>query len=467
MRKHILTLILFSLASFYFLTTDVILNDETASLFGHEKVITVYSAAMLSLGAGFILFSMIHKKTSTVSSRKSALFILFLTSILTLLGFILTNDPIIFILLSIIHMLSTGIIGGAVHYYAAMALCEKTYSGRVIGLAIGTEALMQVILLIVIPSSMPRALVLIGVLCIVFYLVLKKTPSALTIQQQPKTASVNAPSKKYLYSVVAIIAVISLMGGYNDGIITAMHVQQTVNIYAYPRLFYLVGIVTAGFIADLHSRRYLPVAMLSIMMCSSVGVMFLNSPITYAINASIFFLFAGFAILYFTVTFFDIAPSVENPMLWAGMGRTVRFLFIAIGALFSEALFTTLSINFIIAVYIILSVILLVLFYISGSLTMEAPRASASESPKTEMVDKAKCFALTKREIDVLIYLLDNLQTREIAEFLCITEHTVKFHISNIFDKTGAKNRLDLFIILSKNDEPYYHAQKRGFSKRV
>jgi len=40
-----------------------------------------------------------------------------------------------------------------------------------------------------------------------------------------------------------------------------------------------------------------------------------------------------------------------------------------------------------------------------------------------------------------------------IAEDLFITERTVKFHITNIFHKTGAKNRLELLIMWSKKEE--------------
>jgi hypothetical protein len=70
MKKHSATIILFALTSFYYLTTDVILTDETASLLGQSRVVLVYAIAMLSLAAGFALFSFLHNKTSTLFSRK-------------------------------------------------------------------------------------------------------------------------------------------------------------------------------------------------------------------------------------------------------------------------------------------------------------------------------------------------------------------------------------------------------------
>lgn len=453
MKKYSTTIILFALASFYFLTTDVILSDETATLLGQGKVILVYAIAMLFLAAGFVLFAFLYEKTSTLFSRKLMLFVVFSTSAFTLFGLVLVNNPVIFLLFSVTHMLATGVIGGAAHYYAAMALRDRTYSGRVIGFAIGIAALLQVLLLMSVSSSLLRALLLAGVVGIVCYLVLWKTPVSTASQKPRQTPPVNSPAKSYLYFIVAIVAVISLMGGFNDGIITAMHTQQMVNIYSYPRLLYLAGIVTAGFIADIHARKFLPVVMLSVMMCSSVGVMFLNNPVTYFINVCIYFLFAGFAIMYFTITFFDIAPFTNNPMLWAGMGRIIRFIFIAIGAVSSDSLFTTLPFDAVIAIYILLSVILLVLFYFSGSLAIKKQATTVSGRTKAEMVNRSESFGFTKRESEVLSYLIDNTQTREIAENLYITERTVKFHISNIFNKTSAKNRMELLLVLSKNEE--------------
>ena len=48
---------------------------------------------------------------------------------------------------------------------------------------------------------------------------------------------------------------------------------------------------------------------------------------------------------------------------------------------------------------------------------------------------------LTRREIEVALSILSNLSYRKIAEELFIAESTVSKHASNIFKKTGVKNR--------------------------
>jgi NarL family two-component system response regulator YdfI len=50
---------------------------------------------------------------------------------------------------------------------------------------------------------------------------------------------------------------------------------------------------------------------------------------------------------------------------------------------------------------------------------------------------------LTPREAEILELLAQGLANKQIALYLQISEHTVKFHISSIFTKLGATNRME------------------------
>jgi DNA-binding NarL/FixJ family response regulator len=54
--------------------------------------------------------------------------------------------------------------------------------------------------------------------------------------------------------------------------------------------------------------------------------------------------------------------------------------------------------------------------------------------------DKIDC--LTSREKEILIKIASGSGNREIADMLCISHHTVKTHIYNIYKKIDVKNRL-------------------------
>lgn len=55
---------------------------------------------------------------------------------------------------------------------------------------------------------------------------------------------------------------------------------------------------------------------------------------------------------------------------------------------------------------------------------------------------------LTDRELEVLVCLHRGLSNPKIADKLCITVYTVKAHLSNIFRKLGAENRMEALLML-------------------
>jgi len=55
-------------------------------------------------------------------------------------------------------------------------------------------------------------------------------------------------------------------------------------------------------------------------------------------------------------------------------------------------------------------------------------------------------FGLTKRELDIVGAIVSGLGNRDIARRFSISEDTVKHHLTNIFDKTGVSNRLELAL---------------------
>ncbi len=67
---------------------------------------------------------------------------------------------------------------------------------------------------------------------------------------------------------------------------------------------------------------------------------------------------------------------------------------------------------------------------------------------RLDMLDNAmKRFGITEREKTILMLLLQGLEYADIAEKLYISQLTVKTHIHNIYEKTGAKNRSQLIRI--------------------
>lgn len=67
-------------------------------------------------------------------------------------------------------------------------------------------------------------------------------------------------------------------------------------------------------------------------------------------------------------------------------------------------------------------------------------------------VDKDKIDLLTKRELEVLVYVANGMFNKEIATTLNISERTVKNHISSIFKKIDVSDRTQAAVFAIKND---------------
>lgn len=61
-----------------------------------------------------------------------------------------------------------------------------------------------------------------------------------------------------------------------------------------------------------------------------------------------------------------------------------------------------------------------------------------------DLTQRFREFGLTKRELEIVGLIAEGKSNGEIAGVLFISEATVKKHISNIFEKTGASRREEL-----------------------
>ena len=61
--------------------------------------------------------------------------------------------------------------------------------------------------------------------------------------------------------------------------------------------------------------------------------------------------------------------------------------------------------------------------------------------------DRPRPYKLTPREMEIVLAIADGQSNRQIAERLKISLQTVKHHLTSIFDKTGASNRLELALL--------------------
>jgi two-component system, NarL family, nitrate/nitrite response regulator NarL len=72
---------------------------------------------------------------------------------------------------------------------------------------------------------------------------------------------------------------------------------------------------------------------------------------------------------------------------------------------------------------------------------VQALRSYGDTSPHPRVL-----FGLTARELEVTCAVVSGLSNKEIAKKFVLSENTIKHHLTNIFDKVGASNRLELAL---------------------
>ena len=61
-------------------------------------------------------------------------------------------------------------------------------------------------------------------------------------------------------------------------------------------------------------------------------------------------------------------------------------------------------------------------------------------------------FHLTDRELEVLVHLAEGLTNQQTALKLSISQSTLKFHMTNIFQKLGVQTRSEALVLAAKNN---------------
>jgi two-component system nitrate/nitrite response regulator NarL len=73
-------------------------------------------------------------------------------------------------------------------------------------------------------------------------------------------------------------------------------------------------------------------------------------------------------------------------------------------------------------------------------------------SPEETGPPRQKEFGLTKRELEIVGTIVAGYSNKEIAKSFAISEETVKHHLTNVFNKVGVSNRLELALFAVKHN---------------
>ena len=456
---------LFILYFFSFLLIEQIINDNIYFKLGEDVVVIVYAISIFFTGLGYISLSVFNRIKIEPKKIRLIIEILFVCSMI--LNLILNGY--ICILCSILITFSFGYIGAYVHWKIAKSLLNNNNTGKIIGVCIAIALIIQILCYNLIQNNYLLLSIVIIASLILFRQINKNEIYEKQIKQIPGFNIQKNPEVSREDRIISIItvAVISIIIGLQDGVITYIDSIGKINVYGIPRIFYIIGILVAGYIADKKNGKYLSIVTIFWVFIAICGIVFFKNEKMYIINIILIFILSGFYVMYLTIKFIKISPFTKRPELWAGIGRIVRSITTSIVVIPSNIILKLYGNDYLIIISIMFSTILLVTLYKELSNIFVKEYTSNIEKIKNnienEIEQKIKekqsidieefisKYKFTQREKEVCILILkENKKTKEISEDLYISERSVQRHLTNIYRKTNTSSRNELYNLFYK-----------------
>ena len=512
--------------TFLFLSTEYFYVNQIAQNASSARTVNVQNYALGISAVGFCLYPLLFRFFR--DRLHSAVF--FTLTMLAIVCFVILGSPVPPGLLTAVGMLLflvLGILGSAVHYHFLCEISDKKYFARMVGISYGFAILLQFLNNSLISSALAEQLLLCAALLfIVFFLfrfqhreASRSSQMSDTANSSPQVSDVTnpcphmsdasacaasgstdsqhklpAPSASgalpQLVLLIFLVIFMTCIFSTLDNTVTLGHADGTMDIGQWPRVLLACSGLAAGFLFDLHNRRFMNLIMYCIMMLSTLSVAILQLGGSFLIGLIVFYLSSGFFVVFFTTSFLALSEDTRNPRLWAGMGRAVNNAGAALVSNLSLSLIASnSSITLIITALVLFATVSILIAAYSmlntpgvqtetgGTMTHKmqvAYEANASHNTKAALGNDSSAstvsdissdpdypqntpnadpfstfstaFSLTDREQSVFDQLVNTEKSiQEIADSLFISRRTCQRYITSIYEKVGAKSRMGLY----------------------
>lgn len=512
--------------TFLFLSTEFFYVNQIAQNASSARTVNVQNYALGISAVGFCLYPLLFQFFR--HRLRNAVF--FTLTMLAIVCFVILGSPVPPGLLTAVGMLLflvLGILGSAVHYHFLCEISDKKYFARMVGISYGFAILLQFLNNSLISSALAEQLLLCAAfLFIVFFLfrfqhreASRSSQMSDTANSSPQVSDVTnpcphmsdasacaasdstdsqhklpAPSASgalpQLVLLIFLVIFMTCIFSTLDNTVTLGHADGTMDIGQWPRVLLACSGLAAGFLFDLHNRRFMNLIMYCIMMLSTLSVAILQLGGSFLIGLIVFYLSSGFFVVFFTTSFLALSEDTRCPRLWAGMGRAVNNAGAALVSNLSLSLIASnSSITLIITALVLFATVSILIAAYSmlnapgvqtetgGTMThkmQEACEANASHNTKAALGNDSSAstasdissdpdypqntpiadpfstfstvFSLTDREQSVFDQLVNTEKSiQEIADSLFISRRTCQRYITSIYEKVGAKSRMGLY----------------------
>lgn len=252
-----------------------------------------------------------------------------------------------------------------------------------------------------------------------------------------------------IFASLAIAAAMLIFVSFYSGYIHHLQVAtdySEFNVYTWPRLLLIPGMLLFGSIGDLREGRLLPLASLCASVIALLNAILAEKPGYYWLNMCLYYIALSAVIAYYNLTFWRISTRSRHPAVWCVAGRVLDSILVIPLCLIQNS---DISGSSILALNIAALIVIIVMMATSGGFNLVSSVGEEPESPhgyvKDPLIALGDRFGFTPAEQRVFRELVETEDKQVvIAERLSIKVRTVQANVTAIYRKTGVNTRSGL-----------------------
>ena len=444
--KVITLMVALALFNFIFLGTEYLFDNMMSLVTSPECVIAAQGYILGASVIGFVLYPWLSLKIPE-NMHAIAVFTGALAEIICI--FVIWQHAFYALILvaGCLAYVLLGIVGSAVHYRLSLVV-QRDCLAKTASISYALGILFQYLNTHLMQNSIAESIILAVSSAVVALLLLKAEQEQMDSEDVESLKRIENPNLVGL-ALISVVMLMTCIFSTLDAEVTLVHVSGNGDVGNWPRLLLALSALFAGVFYDACHQKYMNLIMYGVTILSTLCIVVMENGGSFYTGLVVFYLSAGFFVVYFTSSFMKLSYQMNLPQLWAGLGRAVNnvcaFIMSSLSLKLLQSNNSVLRNGVVLLLFVLISVAFY--FYVSFLKTSKeediVEEASISEEERLQQFSRA--FLLTPRETEVLhVLLVSDENVQEIAEQLLISRAALYRHITSINEKTNTKSRIGL-----------------------
>lgn len=382
---HIRSVISLALFSFVFLGMEFFFDSGAAEFVDARSVLLYQSVILLTSAVGLFIYALIERYVGS-KIKQIIIITLNIVEVAALAAIILCSGKLI-LLYGIIFFIVCGVMGGRVYHDVSRDYTDRKHLTVIVGISYALGLLLQYINYNLIDSVILRMVMFslaIVALAVILFLARDEYAEAevdtYMVDERNKTDckekcdETTPDSGSVAVALVMVVLLMTFIFSALDNVVTVVHAEGGADVGQWPRLFLALSGVAAGFLFDIKDQRFMNQMMYCVTVLSVIAMLIIEFGGAFIIGLIVFYLAAGFFVVYFTTGFINVSYGMHWSALWSGAGRAVNNIGAGIVGIISYMLIDSPGIMVMSVVVILLLVLISIAVFVLENLQKEQYR---------------------------------------------------------------------------------------------